>query len=87
MQCAVRETRSGVADDPKGVVSWDREAGRLDVRSVDERVMRTATFLALDNAVSRGIGIVVSSGHASTLARVLDEDRRRPAVNKSVTLA
>jgi hypothetical protein len=70
---------------PRGWYRGNREAGRLDVRSVDERVMRTATFLALANAVSRGI--VVSSGHASTLARVLDEDRRRPAVNKSVTLA
>ena len=79
--------RKGVADDPKGVVSWDREADRRDVSSVDERVMRTAELYARTHPAYRDR--VVSSVNDSTLARMPEEeeDRRQPAVNKSVTLA
>jgi hypothetical protein len=51
------------------------EAGRLDVRSVDERVMRTAGFLASSNAAYRGIVV------GSMTARVSG------SVTKSITIA
>jgi hypothetical protein len=47
--------------------------------------MRTAEFLARASAASRGL--VASAGNDSTLAPVREEDRRRPAANKSVTFA
>jgi hypothetical protein len=61
------------------------EAGRLDVRSVDKRVMRTASFWVSDNAAYRGI--VVSSVKNSTPTIVLEEDPSEPSVNTSVTFA
>jgi hypothetical protein len=83
--CAVPETQSGVADDPKGVYLSPGEAGRLDVRSVDKRVMRTARFWVNGSAAYRGL--VVSSVKNSTPAMVLEEDPSKPSVNTSVTFA
>ena len=60
------------------------EAGRLDVRSVDKRVMRT-TGLWGGRAVYRGP--VVSLVKNSTSAMVLEEDPSEPSVNTSVTFA
>lgn len=61
------------------------EAGRLDVRSVDKRVMRTADFWVRERAVYRGP--VVSLVKNSSPAMVLEEDPSKPSVNTSVTFA
>jgi hypothetical protein len=61
------------------------EAGRLDVRSVDKRVMRTVVLWVSDRAAYRGI--VVSSVRNSTPAMVLEEDPSEPSVNTSVPFA
>jgi hypothetical protein len=82
---AVPETQWGVADDPKGVYLSTGEAGRLDVRSVDKRVMRTVSFWVSDNAAYPRI--VVSSVKNSTSAMVLEEDPSEPSVNTWVTFA
>ena len=78
-------TQWGVAIDPKGVYLSTGEAGRLDVRSVDKRVRRTAASWVNDNAASRGT--VVSSVKNSTPAMVLEEDPSEPSVNTSVPFA
>jgi hypothetical protein len=95
----VPETQWGVADDPKGVYLSTGEAGRLDVRSVDKRVMRTASFWVSDSAADRSIAassvnnsmpamvLEEDSVKNSTPAMVLEEDPSEPSVNTSVTFA
>jgi hypothetical protein len=70
---------------PRGWYLVTGEAGRLDVRSVDKRVMRTAGFWVNARAAYRGP--VVSLVKNSTPAMVLEEDPSEPSVNTSVTFA
>jgi len=59
-------------------------AGRQDVRSVDERVMRTPG--RWENAGAAYRSIVMSSVKNSTLAIVLEEDPRKPSSDQPATL-
>ena len=89
MRACVLETQwernGGSPTPPRGWYLATGEAGRLDVRSVDKRVMRTASFGVSDHAGYRGM--VVSSVKNSTPAMVLEEDPSEPSVNTSVTFA